>query len=103
MQIGTQQIAGIGSVMEAAYYGVPMLAIPQMDEQAFTAKCMVDAGLGIMMPKEELTAESLKAALHELTANPVYTENVKKMSAELKGLGGEYAADAVIKFMESRN
>ncbi len=95
--------AGIGSVMEAAYYGVPMLAIPQMDEQAFTAKCMADAGLGIMIPKEELTAETLKAALHELTTNPVYTDNVKKMSAELKGLGGEYAADAVIKFMESRN
>jgi len=92
--------AGIGSVMEAAYYGVPMLAIPQMDEQAFTAKCMVDAGLGIMIPKEELTAESLKAGLHELTTNPIYRENVQKMSAELKTLGGEYAANAVIKFME---
>ena len=89
--------------MEAAYYGVPMLAIPQMDEQAFTAKCMVDAGLGVMIPKEELTPERLKEALHELTSNPVYTENVKKMSAELQTLGGEYAANAVIKFMESRN
>ena len=94
--------AGIGSVMEAAYYGVPMLAIPQMDEQAFTAKCMVDAGLGVMIPKEELTAERLKEALHELTSNPIYRENVQKMSAELKTLGGEYAADAVIKFMENR-
>ena len=93
--------AGIGSVMEAAYYGVPMLAIPQMDEQAFTAKCMVDAGLGVMIPKEELTAERLKEALHELTSNPVYRENVQKMSAELKTLGGEYAADAVIKFMNA--
>ena len=94
--------AGIGSVMEAAYYGVPMLAIPQMDEQAFTAKCMVDAGLGVMIPKEELTPERLKEALHELTSNPVYTENVKKMSAELQTLGGKYAADAVIRFMDGR-
>lgn len=94
--------AGIGSVMEAAYYGVPMLAIPQMDEQAFTAKCMVDAGLGVMIPKEELTAERLKEGLHELTTNPVYAENVKKLSAELQTLGGEYAANAVIKFMENR-
>ena len=94
--------AGIGSVMEAAYYGVPMLAIPQMDEQAFTAKCMVDAGLGVMIPKEELTAERLKEALHELTSNPVYRENVQKMSAELQTLGGEYAANAVIKFMADR-
>ena len=29
-------------------------------------------------------------------------ENVKKMSAELQTLGGKYAADAVIKFMENR-
>lgn len=95
--------AGIGSVMEAAYYGVPMLAIPQMDEQAFTAQCMVEAGLGVMIPKEELTADRLKEALHELTSNPVYTENVKKMSAELQTLGGKYAADAVMKFMNGRN
>jgi len=61
---------------------------------------MVDAGLGLMIPKEELTAESLKAGLHELTTNPIYRENVQKMSAELKTLGGEYAANAVIKFME---
>ena len=94
--------AGIGSVMEAAYYGVPMLAIPQMDEQAFTAKCMVDAGLGIMIPKEELTPERLKAGIHELTSNPVYTENVKKMSAELQTLGGAYAAEKVMEFMAAR-
>jgi len=95
--------AGIGSVMEAAYYGVPMLAIPQMDEQAFTAPVMVKAGLGIMIPKEELTPEKLKAALQELTSNPVYAENVKKLSAELKELGGAYAAEKVMAFMAERN
>ena len=95
--------AGIGSVMEAAYYGVPMLAIPQMDEQAFTASVMVKAGLGIMIPKEELTPEKLKEGLHELTSNPVYTENAKKLSAELKNLGGAYAAEKVMEFMAARN
>jgi UDP:flavonoid glycosyltransferase YjiC (YdhE family) len=55
-----------------------------------------------MIPKEELTPERLKEALHELTTNPVYTENVKKMSAELQTLGGKYAADACMKFMNER-
>ncbi len=91
--------AGIGSVMEAAYYGVPMLAIPQMDEQVFTARTMVEAGLGVMIMKDELTPETLKAALHELTTNPVYKENVSKLSASMQNLGGEYAADKVIAFM----
>ena len=95
--------AGIGSVMEAAYYGVPMLAIPQMDEQVFTATCMVKAGLGIMIPKEELTPERLKEGIHELTTNPVYTENVKKMSAQLQHLGGAYAAEKVMEFMTNRD
>lgn len=94
--------AGIGSVMEAAYYGVPMLAIPQMDEQAFTASCMVKAGLGVMIPKEELTPERLKAGLQELTTNPVYRENMARMKEELSSLGGAYAADKVIEFMEKR-
>jgi len=94
--------AGIGSVMEAAYYGVPMLAIPQMDEQVFTATCMVKAGLGVMIPKEELTPEKLKAGIRELIGNPVYAENVKKMSAELQTLGGAYAADKIMEFMVGR-
>lgn len=94
--------AGIGSVMEAAYYGVPMLAIPQMDEQAFTASCMVKAGLGIMIPKEELTPEKLREGIHELTSNPVYKENVRKMSVELQSLGGAYAAEKVMEFMANR-
>ena len=30
--------AGMGGTGEAIYYGVPMIAIPQMDEQAITAR-----------------------------------------------------------------
>lgn len=94
--------AGIGSVMEAAYYGVPMLAIPQMDEQAFTASCMVKAGLGIVIPKEGLTPEKLKTGIQELIGNPVYKKNAEKMSAELQTLGGAYAADRIMEFMAGR-
>jgi MGT family glycosyltransferase len=94
--------AGIGSVMEAACYGVPMLAIPQMDEQAFTASCMVKAGLGIVIPKEGLTPEKLKTGIQELIGNPVYKKNAEKMSAELQTLGGAYAADRIMEFMAGR-
>lgn len=30
--------AGMGGTGEAIYYGVPMIAIPQMEEQAITAR-----------------------------------------------------------------
>jgi len=79
-----------------------MLAIPQMDEQAFTASVMVKAGLGIMIPKEELTSEKLKAALQELTSNPVYAENAKNLSAQLKKLGAAYAAEKIMAFMAAK-
>ncbi|MCF0142525.1 MAG: hypothetical protein HUJ75_04030, partial [Parasporobacterium sp.] len=37
--------AGIGSVMEALNFGVPFVAVPQMDEQVFTAHRMQELGL----------------------------------------------------------
>ena len=39
--------AGMNSTMEALYYGVPMVAIPQMVEQAMTARRIAELVLGL--------------------------------------------------------
>ena len=52
--------------------------------------------------RPSLFAEKLREGIHELTTNPIYKENVKKMSAELQNLGGAYAAEKVMEFMANR-
>lgn len=93
--------AGVGSVMEALYFGVAMMCIPQMDEQIFTAKRMLELDLASsMMLKPEVTEDSLRKALHELIENPKYKRNAEAMSREMQSEGGcERAAQAVIDYV----
>ncbi len=93
--------AGTGSVMEALYYGVACICIPQMDEQVFTAGRMLELGLtSKVLKKPEVTEETLRAALTELLNNPIYKENARKMSDEMHEYGGcERAAQAVIDYV----
>lgn len=96
--------AGTGSVMEALYYGVPMMCIPQMDEQIATANRAKELGVASsVMLKHEVTEEKLREALLGLMNDPKYSENVKAMSRKMRATGGcEKAAQAVIDYLKKR-
>lgn len=94
--------AGMGGTGEAIYYGVPMIAIPQMEEQAITARQIEKLGLGCaFLDKSAITSESLKAAIQKLLTEPSYKATAEEFSADMKSLGGAVAsADALMKFLE---
>lgn len=94
--------AGMGGTGESIYYGVPMIAIPQMDEQAITARQIEKNGLGFAFcDKNEITSEKLKAAIETLLNDPAYRNNVMDFSEDMKRLGGAQAsADAIIRFLQ---
>lgn len=94
--------AGMGGTGEAIYYGVPMIAIPQMDEQAITARQIEKNGLGFAFcDKNAITSESLKAAIVKLLEAPSYRSTAKEFSDDMKSLGGAQAtADAIMKFLQ---
>ncbi len=94
--------AGVGSVMEALYFGVPAFCVPQMDEQVFTASRMCELKVASgMLTKPEVTEETLRAGLMELINNPIYKENAKKFEKDMHENGGcERAAQAVIDYMK---
>jgi len=95
--------AGIGSVMEALYYGVPMFCIPQMDEQEFTASLALKTGVACAsLTKPEVTVEALRSNLEKLINDKTYKENAVKMMNEMHQYGGcERAAQAVIDYYNS--
>lgn len=93
--------AGMGGTGEAIYYGVPMIAIPQMDEQKITANLIERNGLGVAFPDKNLiTVASLKAAIEKLLHDPAYRNTAKEFSEDMKSLGGAKAtADAIMAFL----
>lgn len=95
--------AGTGSAMEALYYGVPCVCIPQMDEQIMTANRMVEVGVAsAALTKPEVTEGRLRDALTKLINDPAYTKNAQAMADEMHEKGGcERAAQAVIDYVRS--
>ena len=96
--------AGMGGTGEAIYYAVPMIAIPQMDEQAITARQIEKNHLGIaFLDKEAITSEALKKAIVTLLEDPSYKESVQAFSEDMRSLGGAQAsADAIVAFLEKK-
>ncbi len=94
--------AGMGGTGEAIYYGVPMIAIPQMEEQAITARQIEKTGLGVaFLDKSTITSANLKDAIEKLLNDESYRNTVKDFSSDMKSLGGASAsAEALLRFLQ---
>jgi MGT family glycosyltransferase len=84
--------AGMNSTMESLYYGVPMVAIPQMVEQEHNARRVEELGLGRLVAREEATATHLREAVLSIAADKGMPERLHAMRAASRGAGGAPAA-----------
>lgn len=88
--------AGALTVSEVAAAGVPAIFIPLPsaidNHQYFNAKWLADSDAGILLEQKELTAESLKAILNDLSD---HREKLKAMHKQLKNLALPNAANQV--------
>ncbi|WP_130838631.1 macrolide family glycosyltransferase [Lachnoclostridium sp. Marseille-P6806] len=96
--------AGMGGTGESIYYGVPMIAIPQMDEQAITARRIEETGLGLAFyDKRSITSASLREAIERILKDPTYKKTAEEFSEDMRSLGGTPAtADALLNFLGGR-
>lgn len=76
--------AGFNSVNEALYFGVPMLALPQVNDQHMVAKRITTMKLGITEDIKEITEEVLKSRIESLLVDKSYKENCMQLSDEMK-------------------
>jgi MGT family glycosyltransferase len=92
--------AGMNSTMEALYYGVPVLALPQMPEQAVNADRVAALGLGVKLDPQAITADALRSAVDQVTVSPVIQANLHRMQAEVRDAGGaEAGAQAIEEYL----
>jgi MGT family glycosyltransferase len=88
--------AGMGSTMEALYYGVPLVCVPQMLEQEANAARVAELGLGVRLDPDGLAAADLRAAVDTVTADPAIRVALDRMRAAIRRAGGAVAAaDAI--------
>jgi len=93
---------GMNSVMEALYYGVPMIAISQIPEQSFTAGQIVKFGLGIQLDKQNVTAKVLRETVSQVNEDKSFRINAQNMQTIIKESGGyKEAVKAILSFIEA--
>jgi MGT family glycosyltransferase len=87
--------AGMGSAAESLWFGVPTVAVPQAVDQFANAATLAGLGVSRTLSNDELTAETLTAAVAEVRT-PEVGERVAELSAQVRAQGGpQRAADAV--------
>jgi len=75
--------AGFNSVTEALYFGVPMLALPQVNDQHMVAKRLSLLQLGLTESMEGLSPKKLKSITEILTTDSKMKENCMKIAQEM--------------------
>lgn len=95
--------AGMGSTMEALYYQVPLVAVPQVHEQAVNAARVQELGLGRHLQDRTPTATQLREAVEQVSADEAIRANLAAMKHALLAAGGASAgADAIEHCLGSR-
>src|SRR5262249_53253148 len=69
--------AGHGSVMRALWHGVPMVLVPWGRDQAGVAARAERLGVAAVVPRAELTADSLAAAVRRGQGDPSFAERAR--------------------------
>jgi MGT family glycosyltransferase len=79
---------GMNSTQEGLYNGVPLLIIPQQEEQAHVAMQVVRSGSGICLNKSKVTPKLLKASVEKIISDESYRKNALIMRESFIAAGG---------------
>jgi MGT family glycosyltransferase len=87
---------GANSVMEAFSFGVPIIVVPQNDEQTLTATRVVELGLGCALESANLSESVLHTAVSQVQ-QPAIRATVSQMQTAVQAAGGaERAAEIML-------
>ncbi|AUI58385.1 macrolide family glycosyltransferase [Amycolatopsis sp. BJA-103] len=88
---------GMNSTMEALFFGVPLVGVPQQAEQLINAERAAELGFGTVLAPEELTAARLRESVEAVAADGRIRANLDEISAKLRERrGAVLAADALL-------
>jgi glucuronosyltransferase len=71
---------GYGGVIESKFHAVPIICIPFGADQIGNALKIIEESWGIKINYDDLTEETLSAAINEVLTNPKYAQTVQRLS-----------------------
>ncbi|MBN9508188.1 MAG: hypothetical protein J0I21_03625 [Alphaproteobacteria bacterium] len=93
---------GLNSVMEAIWSGVPIVALPEIDEQRLTARRIQELGLGCLLEHEGLSSQCLRSTAHQMASDSLVKSNINAMRSEARAAGGAARASvALLRFSQT--
>ncbi len=88
--------AGMSTVLEAVWFGKPLVVVPYTPEEKVNARRVVELGLGTTVPSDEISPERLRAAVESVAGDPDIAGQVARMrEAMLAGGGPERAVELI--------
>ena len=78
---------GMNSINESLYYGVPMILMPQINEQRINAARIEQLGVGIWYKERTLNKKSIQQLIQKITTGN-YKNNAMKIEETLKQASG---------------
>ncbi len=79
--------AGFNSVNEALYFGVPMLALPLVNDQPMVAKRITSLGVGRTADMKEINAQNLKEMIDLIVKNDTMKSSCREISNQMRTCG----------------
>jgi MGT family glycosyltransferase len=90
---------GMNSVNESLWFGVPMVVVPQMGEQALVGRRVEELGAGLHLDNDRVTPIGLREFVRRLLTEPAFRCNAQVLGESVRAAGGvARGADAVVTF-----
>jgi MGT family glycosyltransferase len=94
--------AGMNSVQEALYYGVPLVMAPQAADQFWISARTAELGAGRVLDASRLHAGAIRSSVAEVLSGPGYADAAARISRSLRAAGGPTrAADEIQGWMSN--
>ena len=88
--------AGLNTVLETLSEGVPMVALPQGNDQPGVAARIAACGAGVVLTRRMVTVAKVRAAVRTVLEGGRYREAAARLQAEMKTIDGLACAAEVI-------
>lgn len=98
--------AGMNSLHESLYYGVPMVFVPRQMEQTMNARIAQMRGVGVVLGDQPpygtgISASMLREAVDHVLADPQYRTAAQKLQQVLRQTGGtQQAVEEILQFTD---
>ncbi len=95
---------GMNSVHEGVMAGVPLLVVPQQQEQAIVAAQVARHDAGIVLAGTQISADAIRQAVQKILANrDTYREAARKLGDTFRAAGGaKRAVDEIERYIHQK-